>query len=67
MVLNFRIPMKLKKKPYIIETVEKHYKIMIRVYQYLFTEVADIFLGYIYSLDSNEIQQFYDGIMGGDL
>ena len=33
----------IEKKPEIIETVEKNYKIIGRVYQYLFTEVADIF------------------------
>ena len=41
----------IQKKPKITETVEKNYKITKRVYQYLFTEVADIFLEYIHSLD----------------
>ena len=52
-----------------IETVEKNYKIIRRVYKDLFTEVADIFLEYIHSLDPNEIQQLDDDIkvMGGDL
>ena len=43
----------IEKKPEIIEIVEKNYRIIIRVYQYLFTEIADIFLEYIYSLDSD--------------
>ena len=47
----------IEKKPEIIETVEKNYKIIIRVYQYLFTEIADIFLEHIHSLDPNKIQQ----------
>ena len=47
----------IERKPEIIETVKKNYRIIIRVYQYLFTEVADIFLEYFHSLDSNEIQQ----------
>ena len=51
----------IEKKPKIIKTVEKNYKI-IRDYQYLFTEVADIFLEYIHSLDPNEIQQLDDDI-----
>ena len=52
----------IDKKPEIIETVEKNYKIMRRVYQVLFTEVADIFLEYIHSFDPNEIQQLDDDI-----
>ena len=52
----------IEKKPEIIETVEKNYKIIRRVYQYLFTYVADIFLEYIRSLDPNEIQQLDDDI-----
>ena len=52
----------VKKKFEIIETVEKNYEIMRKIYQYLFTEVAGIFLEYIHSLDSNEIQQLDDNI-----
>ena len=52
----------IDKKPEIIETVEKNYKIIRRVYQYLLTEVADIFLEYIYSLDPNGIEQLDDDI-----
>ena len=52
----------IKEKPEIIETVEKNYRIIRRVYQYLFTEVADIFLKYIHSSDSDEIQQLDDYI-----
>ena len=43
----------IEKKPEIIETVKKNYRIIRRVYQYLFTEIADIFLEYIHSLDSD--------------
>ena len=59
----------IEKKSEMIETVDKNYKIMRRVYKDLFTEVADIFLEYIHSLDPNEIQQLEDDIkvMGGDL
>ena len=52
----------IEKKPKIVETVEKNYKIIRIVYQYLFTEVADIFLKYINSLYPNEIQQLDDDI-----
>ena len=52
----------IEKKPKINETVEKNYKIIRIVYQYLFTEVADIFLEYIHSLDPNEILQLDDEI-----
>ena len=59
----------IEKKSEMIKTVDKNYKIIRRVYKYLFTEVADIFLEYIHSLDPNEIQQLEDDIkvMGGDL
>ena len=52
----------VERKPEIIETVEKNYKIIRRVYQCLFTEVAEIFLKYVHSLVSDEIQQLDDGI-----
>ena len=52
----------IEKKPEIIETVEINFKIIRRVYQYLFTKVADIFLEYIHSLDLFEIQQLDDDI-----
>ena len=52
----------IEKKLEIIETVEKNYKIIRRVYQYFSTKVADIFLEYIHSLDPNEIQQLDDEI-----
>ena len=52
----------IEKNPKIIETVEKIYKIIRRVYQYLFAEVADIFLEYTHSLDPNEIEQLDDDI-----
>ena len=55
----------IEKKSEMIETVEKNYKIIRRVYKDLFTEVADIFLEYIHSLYPNEIQQLDNDI--GDL
>ena len=57
--VEFQNPYKnsIEKKPEIIETVEKNYRIIRRVYQYLFTEIADVFLEYIHSLYSDEIQQ----------
>ena len=54
----------IEKEPEIIATVDKNYKIIMRVYQYLLTEVADIFLEYIHSLDPNEIQQLDDDVKG---
>ena len=62
--VEFQNPYKnsIEKKQEMIETVEKNYKIIRRVYQYLFTEIGDIFLEYIHSLDPNEIQQLDDDI-----
>ena len=47
----------IKKKPEIIETIENNYRIIIRVYQCLYSDVADIFFEYIHSLNPDEIQQ----------
>ena len=46
----------IKKKPEIIETVESNYRIIRRVYQSLYSGVADIFFDYIHSLNPDEIQ-----------
>ena len=45
----------VEKKPEIIETVESNYRIIKRAYQYLYTNIADIFFEFIHSLDPNEI------------
>lgn len=42
------------------DTVEKNYKILRRVYQYLFVDLADAFIEYVHSLDADEIQQLDD-------
>ena len=47
----------IKKKSEIIDTVEKNLKILRRVYQFLFVDVADSFIEYIHSLDVDEIQE----------
>ena len=51
-----------EKKPEIIDTVEKNYRISRCVYQSLFVEVADSFIVYIHSLDVDEIQQLDDDL-----
>ena len=43
----------IEKKPEIIDTVESNY----RVYQHLYSDIADIFFEYVHSLDSDEIQE----------
>ena len=47
----------IEKSPEIIDTVEKNYKILRRVYQSLFADFADTFIEYIHTLDTDEIQQ----------
>ena len=46
MELNLIIPttFQVKKKPEIIDTVEKNYRISRRVYQSLFVDIATVFL-----------------------
>ena len=51
-----------EKKPEIIDTVEKNYRMSRCVYQSLFVEVADSFIEYIHSLDVDEIQQLDDDL-----
>ena len=45
----------IEKKPEIVETVENNYRIIIRVYQHLYADIADIFFEYIHTLDPDEI------------
>ena len=52
----------IEKKPEIIETVESNYRIIRRIYQHLYAEIADIFFEYIHHLDPDEIQQLNDDI-----
>ena len=52
-----------EKKPEIIDTVEKNYRISRCVYQFVFVDVADSFIEYIYSLNVDEIQQLDDDLI----
>ena len=52
----------VEKKPEIIDTVESSYRIIIRVCQQIFTDIADIFFKYIHSLDADEVQQLDDNL-----
>ena len=48
----------LKKKPEILDMVESNYRIIRRVYQHLYSDIADIFFfEYFRSLDPDEIQK----------
>ena len=62
--IEFSIPYEnpTEKNPEIIETVESNYKISRRVYQALFIDIADSFIEYIPSLDTNKIQKFDDDL-----
>ena len=42
--------------------IQKTYKLCRKVYQSIFIDIADIFIGYIQSLDLDEIQQMVDDI-----
>ena len=53
----------IKKKPEIIEPIENNYRIIIRVYQCLYSDVADIFFEYIHSLNPDEIQQLNEHLI----
>ena len=46
-----------EKKPEKIETIKSNCRIIIRVYQSLYSDLADIFFEYIHSLNPDEIQQ----------
>lgn len=46
----------IERNPEILETVESNYKIIRRVYQHIYTDIADIFFEYMHSLDLDEIQ-----------
>ena len=52
----------VEKKRKIIETVEIKYKIIIRVYQNLYADIAHIFFEYIHILDPDEIEQLVNDI-----
>ena len=53
-------------KPEIIDTVESNYRIMRRVYQSLYSDIADIFFEYVHSLDPDEIQELDQDIKSKD-
>ena len=57
----------IEKKPEIIETVESNYRIIIRVYQWLYSDVADIFFEYIHSLNPDEILQLDEDLKSNEL
>ena len=51
-----------KKQTEITETVESSYRIIRRVCQHLYVDIANIFIEYIHSLDADEIQQLYEDL-----
>ena len=60
MAWSFQTHMKIqskKRKTEITETVESSYRIIRRVFQHLYVDIANIFIEYIHSLDADEIQQ----------
>ena len=52
----------IEKNSEIIDTVESNYRVIRRVYQHLYSDIADIFFEYIHSLDLDEIQELDDDI-----
>ena len=62
--MNLKIPIKilLKKNSEIIDTVESNYRVIRRVYQHLYSDIADISFEYIHSLELDEIQELDDDI-----
>ena len=47
----------VEKKPEILDTVESNCRIMRRVYQSLYSDIADILFEYVHSLHPDEIQE----------
>ena len=51
----------IEKKPEIIDTVESNYRVIRRVYQHMYSDIADIFFeyvhSYVHSYDLDEIQE----------
>ena len=62
--MNLKIPIKilLKKNLEIIDNVESNYRVITRVYQHLYSDIADISFEYIHSLELDEIQELDDDI-----
>ena len=62
--MNLKIPIKilLKKNSEIIDTVKSNYRVIRRVYQHLYSDIADISFEYIHSLELDEIQELDDDI-----
>ena len=52
----------VEKKPEIMDTVESNYSVIRRVYQHLYSDIADIFFEYIHSLDPDKIQELNEEI-----
>ena len=52
----------IEKNPEIFETIENNYRIIRRVYQHIYSDIADIFFEYVHSLELDEIQQLDDNI-----
>ena len=52
----------IEKKPEITDTVENSFRIIRRVYQHIYADIAGIFFEYIHSLDPDEIQKLEDDI-----
>ena len=49
-----------KKSPEIMLEIEKNYILCKRVYQSLFLDIADLFIQYIHSLESDQIKRLDD-------
>ena len=54
--VQFKNAYQKEKKPEILEIIEGNYKVARRVYQYLYLDIADLFLSYVKLMDRYEIQ-----------
>ena len=54
--VEFENAYRQEKKPEILKIIEGNYKVARRAYQYLYFDIADLFLGYVKSMDSYQIQ-----------
>ena len=67
MAWGFQTHMKIQsKKKEIFETVESNYRIIRRVYQHLYADIADIFIEYIHSLDADEIRKLDEDLKNNE-
>ena len=60
--IEFENAYQKENKPQILETIEGNYKVARRVYQYLYFDIADLFLEYVKSMDSYEIQDIEEAM-----